>query len=541
MGQSYSDHDDEDHQAQQQQQQQDRSLARRAARGTLATFALRLVSFGCTQYTLRVLDPSTLGRALVQLDLLLTTILFVSREGFRLALTRNVTDDATWNVAWWSIPMVTLVGVLAVVGWHWHALATNMDADFYWAGLLYCTAACVEGWAEPAVLWSLRQLQVTTKASAEGLATVGKTISTVLILQHWKSDWPVTAFGVAQLAYAVLYAAVLYRHTWRYLVAPQWSLESLDRTTTRLVAVFTLQGVFKHLLTEGDRIVLATLSGTYDQGVYAMGSAYGGMAARLILQPLEENTRLLWSRLSVPHPTATQLEHLQDSYTLLVKLVLYIGCIFSCLAVNYTSVVLKLLAGNKWGSNQEATHVLTAFCVYTAFLACNGMTEAFVYAVASSGTDLGRLGAVHTAVGLVFAGVASVAVARYGAVGLVAANCVAMLCRSIYSILYAARYFSQRDPTKFYKTLRVLLQQMSPNRWVILTFLAVYGTTRWSNLKMQHQAAELGGTVWLTLASNHVAVGVAAAAGLVATAYTTERTFVQSFRSMWVQRKAKAE
>ena len=72
------------------------NVTQAAARGTLSTLILRLISFACTQLTIRSLKPSTLG-ASIQLELLLTTVLFISREGFRLALTQNVIAE-TWTV-----------------------------------------------------------------------------------------------------------------------------------------------------------------------------------------------------------------------------------------------------------------------------------------------------------------------------------------------------------------------------------------------------------------------------------------------------------
>ena len=72
------------------------TVTRAAAKGTLSTLILRLISFGCTQLTIRALDPSTLGTN-IQLELLLTTVLFISREGFRLALTQNVVAK-NWTV-----------------------------------------------------------------------------------------------------------------------------------------------------------------------------------------------------------------------------------------------------------------------------------------------------------------------------------------------------------------------------------------------------------------------------------------------------------
>ena len=72
------------------------SVTRAAAKGTLVTLILRLISFGCTQLTIRALNPTTLGSNL-ELELLLTTVLFISREGFRLALTQNVVPE-NWTV-----------------------------------------------------------------------------------------------------------------------------------------------------------------------------------------------------------------------------------------------------------------------------------------------------------------------------------------------------------------------------------------------------------------------------------------------------------
>ena len=528
------------------------NVARAAARGTLATLLLRVISFLCTQWTFRRLDPAVLGQASIQLELLLTTVLFISREGFRLALTRNLSAQ-NWNVAWLSVPVATAVSLLALA-WHLRMTATttttstDADIDYRTAGILYCAASCIEGWAEPAVLMSLRQMNVTTKASAEGLATVFKTIVTVVALQYLLPvNRPVTAFGLAQLTYAVVYAVILYAKMWSHLVRPVWN--SLDGKTCYMTIIFTAQGFFKHLLTEGDRIVLTTLSGSYDQGVYAMGSAYGGIAARMLLQPVEENARLLWSRLALEKVAPVEnkdnkeknknsaADALEQSYVFLVKLVLYVGFVFSFLAVNYTSIVLNILAGRKWGNNTEAVTVLSAFCVYTAFLAWNGMTEAFVYGVASSGADMGRLGAAHTVIGVAFAVAAPLAVSHYGAAGLVAANCVAMFLRAIYSVNFAARFFAARQHSSVRATLWRLLDQMFPRRQVMLAFIGSYLATKVSLDRMTEQAMSLkleaGSLPWLVLSLQHVGVGIACAIGVLSLAFPLEQEFRRSVRSMW--------
>lgn len=83
----------------------------------------------------------------------------------------------------------------------------------------------------------------------------------------------------------------------------------VDYEQLRLVGALAGQSVLKHVLTEGDKIVLARAStvhvaqgdGTggslYEQGVYAIASGYGSLVARLLFQPLEESARLLFSKL----------------------------------------------------------------------------------------------------------------------------------------------------------------------------------------------------------------------------------------------------
>jgi len=505
------------------------SEGRAAARGTLVTLLFRVVSFACTQATLRLLDPSTLGKASIQLELLLTTVLFISREGFRLALTRNVTEE-NWNVAWLTIPTVSFVALSSVL-WHlfFSPLAAN-DKDYRIGGLLYCLAAWIEGCGEPAVLYYLRQMHVAKRASAEGIATVAKTMTTIVCLRSADGKWHVTAFGIAQLVYGSVYSIYLYSGSWRKMVKPK--LASFQRATCHMTLVFTIQGFFKHLLTEADKIILTAVSNNYNQGVYAMGSSYGGMAARILLQPLEENARLLWSRLAGRKDT-TELE---VSYRVLVKLVIFIGLVFSCLAVNYTNLLLNILAGRKWGSNPEAAQVLSAFCVYTAFLACNGMTEAFVYGVASSGGEMGRLGLVHMLTGVFFAATAFFLVPTYGTVGLVIANCVAMLARSSYSIFFATSYFSKQKSTSPSSSGRRLIQALLPQPTVLLGFGLAWMSTRWSLRQLEernlHLSFDYRNKEWLIYTGQHLGMGIACVIGLATLTISLESTFIESLRSM---------
>lgn len=522
------------------------NVTQAAARGTLSTLVLRLISFVCTQLTIRALDPSALGTN-IQLELLLTTILFISREGFRLALTQNVVPE-TWTVAWLTIPVVTLFSGSTLL-LHLLFSATN-DVDYKLAGILYCLASWIEGCGEPAVLFFLRKLEVPPRVEAEGIASVVKTVATAVGVQVLPSSWSVTVFGLAQLIYAITYTSYLYirawvRPDWREKCLPPSSLSvfwsGLDKGACYTTVVYTVQGVFKHFLTEADKIILTAMADSYDKGVYAMGASYGGMAARILLQPLEENARLLWSRQAGKKDDDGG--ELLKSYTTLVKLVLYIGLVFCCVAVHYTNLLLNILAGRTWGSNVEASNVLAAFCVYTAFLALNGMTEAFVYAVGSGDTaasEMTKLGLVHTLTGLAFAVAASVLVTRHGTIGLVAANCVAMFIRSLYSLHVASRYFSakvvgQKRPE--------IISQIFPHPLVLAGFAFAWLATRssLSSIVQQgfHLQLNLRNTDWLIQTGQHIAIGVLSIIGIGLLAVFFDRAFIRSLGDMVRHRRSR--
>lgn len=514
-------------------------MTQRAFRGTIATFLLRLISFCCTQLTLRyVRDPSVLGRATIQLDLYMTTVLFVSREGFRLALTKDIKDaQKTWSVAWLSIPTSILVSAVALV-LHSRVRRESPDEDFWMAGIIFCISCLVEGLAEPAVLHVLREMNISVKAAAESLGTVGKSLATFMLLRVLQKEWSVTAFGLAQLVYAIIYSLVLWRSAWQKIDRSH-ILGPYDTHTCYSVLLYSFQGLFKHILTESDRLVLAILSGAYDQGVYAMASAYGSLAARMLLKPMEESARLVWSRMASDASTSeatqkSEIHQLQQSYSNAVKLVLYIGLVFACLAVNYTEILLTILAGRKWGGNQEAAAVLSAFCVYTAFMALNGMTEAFVYGVASTAADMGRLGLAHGAFAAAFAIIAPIAVAHLGTIGLVYGNCFAMFCRTMYSFIFAARYFSTRRTLSCFDVFLELFHFILPRPIVQLAFATCYVVTRWSRADMIEAINQVdnstAASTWFHLASRHIAVGTAAILGLITITYYAEERFRVSLR-----------
>ena len=92
----------------------------------------QVLSFAAMQWTLRRLDSVVLGKAFIQLELMLSTLLFCALEGFRLALTKPKSD---FQVAWLSIPVGTLISFLALMI-HWGYASSWEDVNYRSAGVL---------------------------------------------------------------------------------------------------------------------------------------------------------------------------------------------------------------------------------------------------------------------------------------------------------------------------------------------------------------------------------------------------------------------
>ena len=616
--------------------------------GMLYSLILRTLSFLLNIITKRFVSPDTLGKSDVTLDLLLSTTLFLAREGFRLGLGRgegndgvdkrdeSTADDDTGttetkeresrreqrlaNTAYLSI-FSGFVASAAALGMHLHHCHTNANAhgksttidgseavgalemDYLYGGILYTTAALLEMLSEPYQIFCLRNLDVESRAAAEGAGNLGRAVVNVLFLgglvdrllgSSLALRYPVSCFGAGHIVHAILLGGVFRWRKRGRIRRPRFVtgtcigspagtqndsviFRNFDLASLRLIGIFSAQSLFKHLLTEGDRIVLTLLGSSYDRGVYGMASSIGGIASRMLLQPVEENARLLFGRLGSEVESAesvhrsNKVEVLERTYTTLIKMVLYFGLLFASLGSNYTSILLRLLAGNTWGSNEDATAALSAFCIYTALLALNGTTEAFVYGVASTYKDVGMLSTVHAAVTFTaFGVVAPLLVGWYGTVGLVGANCLAMAMRSLYSLYFAAAYFCrqlismQEKGTKMEERnsppavqvmgkMSYLLHKMLPRCFVLLLFLTTYlitNQTRANLLAFEKQmvleqdddgqsAIRITSKAWLLSAAKHIGVGIFCAINIALVAYKFEDEARRDARGMMMTTKHK--
>lgn len=447
----------------------------------------RLLTFSLNAVLVRFASAAELGFASNDMELLLATIVFLSRESSRLVALRKagaasdrVQQQQLINVAW--LPVVPGILAACLCGTLYNrsaARAAAVDqgasviAGQHTAVLLYCCAAMLELLSEPFYILTQSQLLYRARATTEICASVLK-VAITLVLVVRSPLGGAQAFACGQIAYSTClllgYAyfalQLVGRSTGAHVLWPcflpvlpsralstatgsrgtrngggsrdtatgtsgsvvtRWLQAQLGTDSLSLLAGFTGQTAVKHVLTEFDRILLLSLvTHVADRGEYAFAANYGSLAARLLFQPVEEAVRGYVSK-------AQDKLHASRVFLSVARGVSLAGSLFAVFGYCYSGTLVRLVFG-KWAQTR-APDILAAYCIYVFCMALNGVTEAFVAAMA----DNRRLfvGNVHMGVSAVTCtGLAVYALPRYGMASLVWINCLGMLLRTASSVLY---------------------------------------------------------------------------------------------------------
>ncbi|KAJ9623947.1 Oligosaccharide translocation protein rft1 [Taxawa tesnikishii (nom. ined.)] len=453
----------------------------------------RALTFALNQILLRFLSPAILGVA-VQLELYCISVLYFSRESLRVACQRRAQGVQTViNLSYLALtaglPLSFLLAELY--------LRTEVpNVPFLVQSLkLYGVAALLELASEPAFVAAQQKMLYKVRASAEAAATVMKTLATCG-LAFWASkqgeDVGVLPFAIGQMAYAatllLVYAVrmALNATTERYSLLPtalsstseQHYLSLFSKPLLMLSLSLTVQSSIKYVLTQGDSLLVAALASLQDQGTYALSSNYGGLIARMLFQPIEEASRNLFAKLCAPTvpanagtpvnkataplkepipvsqnekaekdtPRKAASESVKQALTTLTSILQFYTLFslpFFSLAPSLAPLLLRIVAGAKW-ANTGAGDVLGTYCYYIPLLALNGVSEAFVAAVADN-AELYAQSVWMGGFSAAFAGSAwlFLRVLGWGAKGLVAANCVNMALRIVFNLAFVKRFFGK--------------------------------------------------------------------------------------------------
>ncbi|KAH9890477.1 Rft-1-domain-containing protein [Cubamyces lactineus] len=503
----------------------------------------RVITFVLNQALVRIVSPQVFGTTSIQFELLLSTILFLSREGVRNALLRapsgaqasldrNATTRLVANISLLPVLLGIPTAMLsAFVYLGTSSMATSSQPHFRESVILYVLAAFFELLSEPMYIRTQNELRFHVRVRAEGTAVMLKTIITFLVLVSVPDDWALVAFALGQttygltmlLSFVVACSDNLVFRPKRVTVTRKDHTETLlfEPSLFRLSVAMTGQSLIKHFLTEGDKFLVSRLSPLADQGGYAVAANYGSLIARIVFQPIEETARVFFSKTlstsgdSDTKASAQSKDALQTAATVLLTLLLAFAHLF-LLAVTfgppYLSLAISLILPRKYLAT-SAPSILHVYVYYIPMMAFNGVLEAF-FASAASPADL----RAQSRWMLIFSGAfigAAVGLARglgIGDAGLVWANVANLTLRAAYAWTFVRRFFRERNAADLVGWRRAV-----PPLPVLAAFAAAGAIVRTSATTYANAPLNLVAQRW------HLATGVASLLGCFLTCIIFER------------------
>ncbi|KAJ2610519.1 Oligosaccharide translocation protein rft1 [Coemansia sp. RSA 1365] len=460
----------------------------------LATFALNTV-------VIYISGRRAFGVASVRFQLLLSTILFLSREGMRDALMRVSTSLSNANSAAerpskptrqeQRIINAALVpiaaGMAMATGMYFFYVAQSsqhgesalsVDEPHYRMSLaINIAAAWIELCVEPLFVLSRARALFKLQAQCEGIAVLCRcavVIATLLFgcfVATSPEDNPLrlVAFAAGQLGYAIAIVATFAIYMSRELTYPIWrcyvpipvaqdhgdqARNYINRTLGGLAATFVGQSLLKFFLTQGDNMVMASYATADEMGVFAFVSNYGSIPARVIFLPLEEASRAMFARLASVNSTKktvtssnavletrTEINNARRVLLTLGKLQFLLGAVL----VVFGTLYLPILASLVRKGDSAASQALVTYCLYLPFMGINGFLEAFVHSVASK-SQLLQINMQMAGFAIVYMVVAvqSLRLLNLGSAGIISANILNMALRIAYCKHFISRWFLER-------------------------------------------------------------------------------------------------
>ena len=226
--------------------------------------------------------------------------------------------------------------------------------------------------------------------------------------------------------------------------------------------------------------------------------AVGSLAARIVFQPIEETSRVFFSK-TLSSSSKTSMDSLRtasDTLFTLLLLFTHLLLLLVTFAPPYLDLALSLALPGRY-LHTSAPSILRVYVYYIPTMAFNGVLEAFFASTAST-ADLRAQSRWLLIFSLAFVGGAVFCAKSLGLgdAGLVWANVANLWLRASYAWLFARQYFAGKGAAEMIRVRRAI-----PPHAVLGAFATSAVITRWTRAAFEHHPSTLRGQI------GHVGIG----------------------------------
>ena len=308
------------------------------------------------------------------------------------------------------------------------------------------------------------------------------------------------------------------------IIPSSFSMDERTKETFTLVLSFTWQSFEKLLLQESEKLVLKFTNTLTDQGIFSVVSNLGSLVVRFLFQPVEEIGFTLFGKLLTETNKKQKDKNLIICSRVLVcvlKLMILIGLVFICFGMNYSTALLELLYGEKYGRLSSAPSVLSIYCILVFFMAINGITEGF-FSASASPKQVKYHNIAMVIFSIIYIIVCIFLVKYYGTTGLVFANCVNMFGRICFSL-----YFIKRNLYDTKTSGLIPFKSSIPHPILLVSFIISFVITRLSEYNLY-----INSPFSFIIFLQHTSIGCICLLITLIIFYVKEKEFIKSLKSL---------
>jgi oligosaccharide translocation protein RFT1 len=369
----------------------------------------KIIGFSTNNLLIKYVNPRVLGIVYLRLETILKLIHGLGREGIRLCLLGSKLDKDKHeivNTVWIGPVISALIWLfVSVVYLIWIPSEIEVEgivSEYQIAVLCYGLSGMIEYSFEVIYVSARLEGFYATTILLDGIALLIKHLVTILCVFRSQSEsirdqigWVLMVFGYTQLIYSIWLSMLYYgfgfymtrRGNWIFLkfkeLFPRLSelrkgvdfgvkfifrQKQDERPLLESGLLQTSRCCLKHILDQGDAILLGTLVSLRDQGIFSIVINYGSLIVRIGIYPIEETFRQFFSQ----HPQSIESK---NYLTIILHVYCYLGMLMICFGPLLIPYLVNLLFDIT--KTDELIDLFTIYCYYLVLIAINGIFETF--------------------------------------------------------------------------------------------------------------------------------------------------------------------